>query len=86
MFISQNTDLMTRNGYNGEKGAMITDGNNSNFDSNPNLAKTGDTEFTHTTKINVKSKGKKNQVVPLDIDSDTEKKTPNKVSKSTAPN
>jgi len=74
MFISQNTDLMTRNGYNGEKGAMITDGNNSNFDSNPNLAKTGDTEFTHTTKINVKSKGKKNQVVPLDIDSDTEKK------------
>merc|ERR1712151_1248524 len=82
MFISHNSDVLTRNGYSGEKGVMITDGNESNFNSNPNLAKTGETEFTHTTKVNVKRGGSKNKVVPVDIDSDTEKKTGNKVSTS----
>merc|ERR1712159_93311 len=83
MFISQNSDVLTRNVTSNEKGVMITDGNESNFNSNPNLAKTGETEFTHITKHNVNQKrGSKNKIVPVDIDSQTEIKSPNKVSTS----
>ena len=79
-FISQNSDMLTRNGHlNGEKGVMVTDGNESsfNYNSNPNLARTGETEFTHTTKAQNKGKrGSKNQVMPIEIDSQQDIKKP----------